>query len=122
MLFTASDSLSYETNFTKLPLTGLPLACNLLNFVELFLISLRYFCSIFPYLSFERLTNDLIVTSNSFFICEASFLSSMRLEPNIIDNRYSNARPLPVTPTLVSVDAGNRLLSASNAFAFVAAL
>ena len=39
-------------------------------------------------------------------------------EPKIV-NRYSNALPFPVIPTLVKVDAGNNPLRISNALALV---
>ena len=77
---------------------------------------------ILPYLSSERLTNDLIVLSNSILISEAIFFSSFKFELNKIVRRYSNARPFPVIPTFVTVDAGSKLLSASSALALVAAL
>ena len=88
---------------------------------EIFLMSLKYFCNAFPYLSFARLTNDLIVASNSCLILDASCFSSVNLELKRIVIRYSNARPFPVIPTLVSVDAGSSPRKTSNAFAFVAA-
>ena len=60
--------------------------------------------------------------SNSFLICNAKLFSSFNFDANNIDNKYSNALPFPVTPTFVNVDAGSKLLYASSAFAFVAAL
>ena len=82
----------------------------------------RYSCSALPYLSLALLTNDFTVLSNSRLISAANFFSSSNSELKRIERRYSNALPLPVIPTFVSVDAGNKLLSASSAFAFVAAL
>ena len=73
-------------------------------------------------MSSDLLTNDLMVVFNSFFICDAKLFSSFNFDANNIDNRYSKALPFPVTPTFVNVDAGSKLLSASSAFAFVAAL
>ena len=73
-------------------------------------------------MSSALLTNDLIVVSSSCLILLASSFSSFNFDANNIDKRYSKALPLPVTPTFVNVEAGRRLLSASNAFAFVAAL
>ena len=87
-----------------------------------FFIWLRYFCRIFPYLSSALLTKDLTVVSSSCFILDAKSFSSFNSDANNIDKRYSNALPFPVIPTFVNVDAGSKLLNASNAFAFVAAL
>jgi len=121
ILFIDLNSGSNSTNFTLFPRIGLPRILFLDALYEIFLISLKYFCSAFPYLSFERLTNDLIVASNSCLILDASCFSSVYLELKRIVIRYSNARPFPVIPTLVSVDAGNSPRKTSNAFAFVAA-
>ena len=65
--------------------------------------------------------NDFIVLSSSFLILAPSCFSSVNLELNRIVIRYSNARPFPVIPTLVNVDAGNSPRKTSNAFAYVAA-
>ena len=121
ILFIDFISESKPTSFTLLPEIGLPDTRELAIFLEILLISARYFCSFFPYLSFERLTNDLIVVSNSCLIFPASSFSSSNCEPNNNVSKYSNALPLPVIPTFVSVDAGSKLRNASNAFAFVAA-
>ena len=107
---------------TTFPFVGVPEILDFVVFCADFFIRLRYFCKTFPYLSSALLTNDLIVVSSSCLISLANSFSSFNFDANNIDKRYSNALPLPVTPTFVNVDAGSKLLSASNAFAFVAAL
>jgi len=121
ILFIDLNSGSYSTNITLFPRIGLPRILFLDALYEIYLMFLIYFSYAFRNLSFARLTNDLIVASNSCFILDASCFSSVYLELKRIVIRYSNARPFPVIPTLVNVDAGNSPRNTSNAFAFVAA-
>ena len=121
-LLIAFDSVSTSTSLTTFPLFGVPEIDVFVAFWADFFILFRYSCNALPYLSFDLLTNDLIVVSNSCLICTAKAFSSFNSDANNIDSKYSNALPLPVTPTFVNVDAGSKLLSASSAFAFVAAL
>ena len=82
-------------------------------------MSLRYFWNALPYLSSARLTNDLIVVSSSFLIFKAKSCSSFSSDEPKTVNKYSNALPFPVIPTLVKVDAGNNPLRISRALALV---
>ena len=66
ILFIDLNSGSNSANFTLFPRIGFPRILFLDALYEIFLISLKYFCNAFPYLSFERLTNDFIVLSSSF--------------------------------------------------------